>query len=129
MTTRISSPNATTQAIERRIIQAGADGTTYNVIMGEMKLGRTCVRNHLNMLVDLGRVYSVRRTQPGRTAIYYTYHAKGAQATPLLSKDDHFNLKAGVVPRRHTLRTWAPINRRDELVAYLFGPAPAQRAV
>lgn len=76
MSKRISAPNPLTEAIERRIILAGSDGLTYNVIMDEMKLGRTCARNHLNMLESLGRVYRVRRTQPGRTSIFHTYHAK-----------------------------------------------------
>ena len=123
MTVRISSPNSLTQAIENRIIESGADGVTYNIIMEEMRIGRTCARNHLNLLSDLGRVYRVRRTQPGRSAIYHTYHANGTQAAPLLTRDEHLDLKPGAVPRRRTLRTWAPINRRDELVAYLFGPA------
>ena len=123
MTNPVASPNPMTQAIERRIIDAGKDGVTYNVIMEEMRIGRTCARNHLNLLSDLGRVYRVRRTQPGRSAIYHTYHANGTQPAPLLTPDEHLDLKPGAVPRRRTLRTWAPINRRDELVAALFGPA------
>ena len=123
MTTRISSPNNLTEAIERRIIESGADGLTYNVVMDEMQIGRTCARGHITMLEDLGRIYRVRRTQPGRGAIYYTYHANGTQAAPLLTPDEHQDLKPGYVPRRRMLRTWAPINRRDELVAALFGPA------
>ena len=123
MTTRVSSPNNLTEAIERRIIDAGADGVTYNVVMDEMQIGRTCARGHITMLEDLGRIYRVRRTQPGRGEIYYTYHANGTQAAPLLTKDEHQDLKPGSVPRRRMLRTWAPINRRDELVAALFGPA------
>ena len=101
MTKRISSPNHLTEAIERRIIKSGADGTTYNDIMMEMRIGRTCAQTHIHMLEDLDRVYRVRRTQPDRTAIYYTLHAKSAQ------------------PLSEEVR---PV-RRDPLVAALFGPA------
>jgi transposase InsO family protein len=117
-----------TLAIERRIIDAGKDGVTYNVIMDEMRIGRTCARNHLNLLSDLGRVYRVRRTQPGRSAIYHTYHANGTKAAPLLTRDEHLDLKPGSVPRRRMLRTWAPIHRRDALVEALFGPARKEAA-
>ena len=123
MTSPVASPNPLTCAIERRIIDAGADGVTCNVIMDEMKIGRTCARNHLNLLADLGRVYRVRRTQPGRSAIYHTYHSNSTTATPLLPRDERPDFRAGAAPRRRTLHTWVPINRRDELVAYLFGEA------
>jgi len=123
MTKRIDSPNKLTEAIERRIIESGADGLTYNIIMDEMQIGRTCARGHLTMLEDLGRVHRVRRTQPGRSAIYYTYHSTAIKAAPLLSKDEMFDLKAGATPRRRTFQVWAPHNHRDPLVAALFGPA------
>ena len=101
---------------------------TYNVIMDEMQIGRTCARGHLTMLEDLGRVHRVRRTQPGRSAIYYTYHSTGIKAAPLLSKDEMFDLKAGATPRRRTFQVWAPHNHRDPLVAALFGPARREAA-
>ena len=80
------------------------------------------------MLEDLDRIYRVRRTQPGRSAIYYTYHSTGIKAAPLLSADEMFDRKAGVTPRRPVFRVWAPINRRDDLVAALFGPARREAA-
>lgn len=123
MTTRVSSPNNLTEAIERRIIESGADGLTYNIIMDEMQIGRTCARGHLTMLEDLGRIYRVRRTQPGRSAIYYTYHAADIKAAPLLSKDEMFDRKAGAMPRRPVFHVWKLNNHRDPLVAALFGPA------
>ena len=112
-----------TLAIERNIIQAGEDGSTYKSIMAEMNVGRTCAQNHLSMLEFLGRVYKVRRKQPDRQAFYYTYHASGDKLTLIPPPDEAPDLRPGSMPRRRTLRTWAPIKRRDELVAALFGPA------
>ena len=123
MIKRLSSPSSLTASIERRIIESGADGLTYNIIMDEMKIGRTCARNHLSMLESLGRIYRVRRVQPGRTAIYYTYHHTDIKGASLLSKNEMFDLKAGATPRRRTFQIWAPHNHRDPLVAALFGPA------
>lgn len=123
MTARISTPNNLTEIIERRIIESGADGLTYNVIMDEMKIGRTCARGHLTMLEDLGRVHRVRRTQPGRSAIYYTYHSTGIKTAPLLTADEMFDRKAGATPRRPVFQVWPLHNRRDSLVEALFGPA------
>ena len=84
MTTRISSPNNLTEAIERRIIESGADGLTYNVVMDEMQIGRTCARGHITMLEDLGRIYRVRRTNPYRGPLDFPSLPNRTQAAPFL---------------------------------------------
>jgi hypothetical protein len=112
-----------TEAIERRIIAAGADGITYKAIMAEMQIGRTYAQAHIRVLQDLDRIYRVRRTQPGRSAIYYTYHASDIKSAPLLTADEMFDRKAGATPRRPVFQVWPLHNRRDSLVEALFGPA------
>ena len=46
----MTANNPLTLAIERRVINAGEDGITVNLLMEEMKIGVTCARNHLSLL-------------------------------------------------------------------------------
>lgn len=96
--------NKLTQDIERSIINAGDEGVTHEALMQAFKVGRTCVRNHLNLLEDEGRVYRVKRTKTRNRwcppTTFHTFHA-GSGKTPL---DVH------------------PV-RRDYLVEAFFGPA------
>lgn len=91
--------NDLTRSIERLLIRSGADGMPAHKLMEATKVGRTCLENHLRALTTAKRIYRVRRTIPGKNAIYHTYHANS----------------------KHEPAVEAA--RRDPLVAYLFGEA------
>lgn len=101
MTKPKASNHPLTLAIERRVINAGEDGITVNLLMEEMKIGVTCARNHLSLLEAANRVYRVQHKQPNCSFTYNTFHAR----------------KASDIVKQ---RTGA---RRDWLQVAFFGPA------
>jgi hypothetical protein len=90
-----------TSVIERKIIDAGEAGVTTDKLMKDLRVGRTCIRNHLANLEADGHAYRVCRTRPHGGGHFHTFHA--GRECP------------GAV--KH-----APVNR-DWLVAAFFGPA------
>ena len=93
--------NPLTLAIEHRIIKSGKSGLPSSVLMQELKIGRTCARNHLKVLEEQGRIYSEKhrgRHANGAPWIYLLYRA--SDRTPAVKKA-----------------------RRDWLVEAFFGPA------
>lgn len=79
MKTPASLVNKLTHDIERSIIDSKDDGLMIEAIMREFKVGRTCVRNHLKVLEDAGRIHRVKRTRTrkrfGSSTTYSTFHA------------------------------------------------------
>ena len=98
--------------IESRLQNAGPEGLTVPEVAEGLGFALGTVRARLDALQKAGRIYREHHTQPGRTAVYFTYHAAEPTDTAVLD-----------APRRTSLRTYPPIGRRDELVAALFGQA------
>jgi hypothetical protein len=104
-----SLSNNLTQAIERRIIESGAEGLTHEAIMRTFAVGRTCARNHIRVLEEAGRIHhtkhtkTINRWKPPK--VFYTFHAGSGKPLVDLS-----------------------LVRRDWLVEAFFGPARKEAA-
>lgn len=90
-----------TSVIERKLIDAGEAGVTADKLMKDLKVGITCIRNHLANLEADGHAYRVCRSRPYGGGQFHTFHA--GRECPGAAKH-----AAG---------------RRDYLVEALFGPA------
>lgn len=95
-----------TSVIERKLIDAGEAGLTAGKLMKDLKVGITCIRNHLANLEADGHAYRVRHRRPNTNGVFHTFHACTAPASPL---DD--------IPAR-----------RDWLQEAFFGPARKEAA-
>lgn len=99
--------------IERRLESAGPEGLTIPEAAEGLGFALGTIRARMGALLESGRIYREKHIQTPRTAIYFTYHA----VEPVARDVD------ADAPRRISSRTYPTINRRDDLVAALFGPA------
>ena len=111
-----------TEIVEQRLVDNAPDGLTLQEVASGVGFARSTVRVRLEMLEELGQAHRVSHSMHGRPSIYYRWHIGAKPATAYVEKHTP-NAKPGSVTRQPTLRVYPPVNRRDDLVAALFGPA------
>jgi hypothetical protein len=111
-----------TEIIEQRLVEIAPDGLTPTEVASALGVAYSTVRNRLKELEDLGRVHRTRHTVTGKTSIYYMWHA-GPKPEGEPAPEDLPEFIPGATPKQPTVRVYPPINRRDDLVAALFGAA------
>jgi hypothetical protein len=119
---RMEALERLSEVVEKRLIDNAPDGLTLQEVASGIGFASSTVRARLEMLEEIGIVHRVRHTIPGRSSICYLWYAGVKPASASVDKHTP-NVKPGTVPRQPTLRVYPPVNRRDELVAALFGQA------
>jgi hypothetical protein len=110
------------EVVEQRLRDNAPDGLTLREVAEGVGFATSTVRVRLEALEEMGFVHRVRHTMPGKTSIYFMWHIGAKPSTAYVEKHTP-NVLPGSVPRQPTLRVYPPVNRRDPLVAALFGPA------
>lgn len=111
-----------TDIVEQRLTDNAPDGLTLHEVAHGLGFATSTIRGRLEVLEVLNQAHRVRHTMPGKTSIYYLWHI-GAKPKAAYVEKHTPNAKPGAVPRQPTLRVYPPVNRRDDLVTALFGPA------
>lgn len=111
-----------TEVVEQRLVDNAPDGLTLKEVAAGVGFATSTVRVRLEALEEMGVVHRVRHNTPGCPNCFYLWHIGAKPATAYVEKHTP-NAKPGSVPRQPTLRVYPPVNRRDDLVAALFGPA------
>jgi DNA-binding HxlR family transcriptional regulator len=106
---------------------------SFDQIARAVGWSQSSVRKRVEELALAGRVHRrrVRVDCPGFSYNWFYGPAPEAAALPhcaMAQEPQRADLRAKV-PFQNSVRTWPAIDRRDPLVAALFGPAPAQRSV
>jgi DNA-binding transcriptional ArsR family regulator len=115
------------EVVEQRLVDNAPDGLTLLEVTEGTGFAACTVRVRLEALEEMGIVHRVRHIMPGRPNHYFLWHIGAKPAAAYVEKHTP-NAKPGSVPRQPTLRVYPPVNRRDELVAALFGPAGKEAA-
>lgn len=108
---RLAILDQLSKTVEGRLKGAGPDGLTVHEVAHGLVFSASTVRERLAALEQTGRAFRMRHTQPGRTAIFYTWHSSQPDIV------EHSGL------HQATVRNYPPIDRRDWAVEALFGPA------
>ena len=116
-----------TEVVEQRLVDNAPDGLTLQEVSAGVGFAPSTVRVRLEALEEMGIVHRVRHTIPGYSGKYFLWHI-GAKPKEAFVKKHTPNARPGSVPRQPILRVYPPVNRRDPLVAALFGPAGREAA-
>lgn len=110
------------KAIEDLLRAAPRSNEDLRLLTGYSRCG---VRNQLERMESAGMIHRERREIPRAAGYCYIWHfGPGQSGLPRKAasvdepKESSF---PGAVPKQRTVRQYAPINRRDYLVAALFG--------
>jgi hypothetical protein len=113
--------------VEQRLVEAAPDGLTLQEATRGFPVATSTVRERLEALEELGIVHRVRHTVPGRVGMFFLWHIGAKPAAAYVEKHTP-NALPGSVPRQPTFRVYPAVDRRDPLVAALFGPAGKEAA-
>lgn len=116
-----------TELVEQRLVDNAPDGLTLREVASGVGFATSTVRVRLEALEELGIAHRVRHTVPGRVGMYFLWHIGAKPAAAYVEKHTP-NALPGSVPRQPILRVYPPVDRRDPLVAALFGPAGKEAA-
>lgn len=107
------------------LLKSGA--STIDFLASKTGYAYATIRTRLGLLEDRGAVYRTRQHGPDGSGLTYMWHANHSTpvATAALNEDGEKPIP-GELPRRYTTKNYAPIGRRDPLVAALFGQPGAQ---
>lgn len=110
------------EAVHAVLVQG--DGITALELVPVLGYSHGTIRKRLRALEDLGRAHTIKKSSGkhgGFTFIWYAGQAVAATA-PAPAIEGAYVAPIDM-PQRRTIRVYPPVNRRDPLVAALFGPA------
>jgi hypothetical protein len=123
-------PRKDTSSLTQAIVDALARQPQRSIdsLAAELGCSTGPIRTRMNKLLEDGKVKFVIRAGAAafaRLKLWSVTDGDAMSAADLLEAPD---LGAGAVPRQAVIRHYPPIDRRDPLVAALFGPAHKERA-
>jgi biotin operon repressor len=87
-------------------------------------LSRSCVSKYLEQMESDGLVHRRRKEIHRGSGYQYMWHDGPVKVGSTYKVDSAECRIPGAMPKQRIVRQFTPINRRDDLVAALFGPAP-----
>jgi predicted transcriptional regulator len=118
--TKISRPPLSAQSIEALLKVAPRSNEELRKLTGYSRAG---VTNQLERMELAGLVHRERLNISRAAGFLYIWHSGPAKDGSTIKPAPLERAISGMTPRQKTVRQYESINRRDELVAALFGQA------